>query len=52
MRITERVIRRLPKTDLHCHLDGCLRPSTVLELAQAQDVKLPTRSLAQLTQGC
>ena len=49
MRITERVIRRLPKTDLHCHLDGCLRPRTVLELAQAQGVKLPTRSLAQLT---
>ena len=49
MRISERVIRRLPKTDLHCHLDGCLRPSTVLELAHAQDVKLPTHGLAQLT---
>ena len=49
MRITERVIRRLPKTDLHCHLDGCLRPRTVLELAEAQGVKLPTRNLAQLT---
>lgn len=49
MRITERIIRRLPKTDLHCHLDGCLRPRTVLELASAQGVKLPTRSLARLT---
>jgi adenosine deaminase len=49
MRITERVIRRLPKTDLHCHLDGCLRPRTVLDLAEAQGVKLPTRNLAALT---
>ncbi len=50
MRITERVVQRLPKTDLHCHLDGCLRPRTLLELADAQGVKLPTRNLAQLTQ--
>ncbi len=48
MRITERVIQRLPKTDLHCHLDGCVRPRTLLELADAQGVKLPTRNLAQL----
>jgi adenosine deaminase len=49
MRITRRVIRRLPKTDLHCHLDGCLRPVTILELAEAQGVKLPTRNLVRLT---
>ena len=49
MRITQRVIRRLPKTDLHCHLDGCLRPRTVLELAKAQGVRLPTQDLAKLT---
>ena len=28
----------LPKTDLHVHLDGSLRPSTVRELAQHRDV--------------
>ena len=49
MRLTQRVIQRLPKTDIHCHLDGCLRPRTMLELADAQGVKLPTRNLAQLT---
>ncbi|MBI5709057.1 MAG: adenosine deaminase [Candidatus Eisenbacteria bacterium] len=49
MRLPLRLIQRLPKTDLHCHLDGCLRPRTVLELADAQGVKLPTRNLAQLT---
>lgn len=33
---------RLPKTDLHCHLDGCLRISTLKELAREQKVALPT----------
>ena len=49
MRLTPAVIRRLPKTDIHCHLDGCLRPRTVLELADEQRVRLPTRNLARLT---
>ena len=49
MRLTQRIIERLPKTDIHCHLDGCLRPRTVLELADQQGVKLPTRNLRQLT---
>ena len=50
MRLTLPLIRRLPKTDIHCHLDGCLRPRTVLELADAQKVKLPTRKLGELRQ--
>lgn len=34
-------LRRLPKADLHCHLDGSLRVRTVLELARALGLKLP-----------
>jgi adenosine deaminase len=49
MRLTARVIQRLPKTDIHCHLDGCLRPRTMLELADQQGVKLPTRRIPELT---
>ena len=34
-------LEKLPKTDLHCHLDGSLRINTILDLAQKQKVKLP-----------
>ena len=49
MRLTQRVVQRLPKTDIHCHLDGCLRPRTMLELAVEQGVRLPTTNLVRLT---
>jgi adenosine deaminase len=35
------VIEKLPKTDLHVHLDGSLRLSTILELAEKQRIELP-----------
>jgi adenosine deaminase len=35
------VIERLPKTDLHVHLDGSLRLKTILDLADKQRVELP-----------
>jgi adenosine deaminase len=31
----------MPKTDLHCHLDGSLRESTIVELAAENGVTLP-----------
>ena len=37
------VIERLPKTDLHVHLDGSLRLSTILELAERQRIELPAK---------
>lgn len=39
--VTEELVRALPKTDLHCHLDGSLRLKTILELAEQQKIKLP-----------
>ena len=34
-------IEKLPKTDLHVHLDGSLRLETILELAQKDGIELP-----------
>ncbi len=42
--VTEELLRALPKTDLHCHLDGSMRLKTILELAQEQKVKLPAET--------
>ena len=42
------LIARLPKTDLHCHLDGSLRLDTVIDLARQQGVKLPTFDRGEL----
>ncbi len=39
--VTEALLHALPKTDLHCHLDGSLRIGTILELAEQDKVDLP-----------
>ena len=44
MTLTPELIRRLPKAELHVHLDGCLRPATMIELARKAKVDLPARS--------
>ncbi|TPV95257.1 MAG: adenosine deaminase family protein [Myxococcales bacterium FL481] len=42
--IDDDLIARLPKTDLHVHLDGSLRLSTLIELAREHHVALPSSS--------
>lgn len=43
----ERLIA-LPKTDLHVHLDGSLRPATMLELAREYGVSMPAEDAEAL----
>ena len=40
--MTRDTIRRLPKTDLHVHLDGSLRLPTLIELARERAIELPS----------
>ena len=54
--ITHDMIRRCPKVELHDHLDGGLRPKTIIELAEKYDISLPEKNPEDLRQwfsrGC
>lgn len=42
------VLRAMPKVELHCHLDGSLRPQTMLEVADATGIALPETDVEAL----
>lgn len=41
-------LKAMPKVELHVHLDGSVKPSTLIQLAKAQGKSLPTDEEAQL----
>ncbi|MEP6832435.1 MAG: adenosine deaminase [Gemmatimonas sp.] len=43
-----KVLQKLPKAELHCHLDGSLRAWTLLELSTAKRIVLPEATPATL----
>ena len=47
-RIPDALIQALPKTDLHLHLDGSMRESTLIELAGQQNITLPSTTVEGL----
>jgi len=44
----EQFIRRMPKVELHVHLEGSIRPETLLHLAEKNNVPLPVYSLDEI----
>src|SRR5580692_2628516 len=42
---TEKLIKRLPKCELHIHIEGSLEPELMFALAKRNDVKLPYDSV-------
>ena len=42
MEITRELLRRLPKSDLHLHLDGSVRLATLVDLAKKKRIELPS----------
>jgi len=45
---SRKAIRELPKVSLHDHLDGGLRPQTIIELAEPLGLELPATEASQL----
>ncbi|MGC9367568.1 MAG: adenosine deaminase [bacterium] len=46
--LTHKLVKVLPKVDLHYHLDGSMRAETIVELAKKQQVELPHYSHVDL----
>jgi aminodeoxyfutalosine deaminase len=44
----ERFLLRLPKAELHVHLEGAMRPAVLMELARRNGIDLPARDAADL----
>ena len=48
--ITSDLLRALPKAELHCHLDGSIRPSTLLELGREYKQPMPAAGVEALAE--
>ena len=48
MTLTLSEIKQLPKVQLHDHLDGGVRPQTIVDLARQQQIRLPSTNADEL----
>lgn len=46
--LTRELLHQLPKTDLHCHLDGSMRVESIIEMAKERKVSLPSYDVAHM----
>ncbi|MGM7635054.1 adenosine deaminase [Bacillus sp. Hm123] len=38
----------LPKIELHCHLDGSLRPETIIDIAKRENINIPSYDIEEI----
>lgn len=38
----------IPKTEIHCHLEGAIRTQTIIDIAKENNIKLPSYEVAEL----
>ena len=43
-------IEALPKIDLHCHLDGSVRPQTIVDIATEENIELPSYEVSKISE--
>jgi adenosine deaminase len=44
----DEALERLPKVELHCHIEGTMRPETVMVLARDNGIRLPAAEVTHL----
>jgi adenosine deaminase len=46
--LLEKTVKSLPKVDIHRHLEGAIKPETVLAIAEKYGIELPANTLEEL----
>ena len=46
--LNKEIIKKLPKVELHEHLDGGLRPETIIEIAEKKNIEIPSHDPEEL----
>ncbi|WP_343348799.1 adenosine deaminase [Terrisporobacter petrolearius] len=42
------MLKKLPKIELHCHLDGSVRPQTIIDIAKEENIEILSHELSEI----